>query len=651
MPKRQSLSGYLEQIKFALDKQDWTKAKRLGEMAVRKLPLFSCSPDEKFLLYYRLGYAYSSLSEFSVSLDFFYKAHSISSKHRIKPVLIAANSSQIALNLVRLKLVNKALEWFQKTLQYYQAYGYETPPMNKLSYISALTSMAYCYSYENNLRQVEEIIEEKLSPHLPQMPGLNLMDYYHLKGEYLMAVKKYADAREAFNESIKTSGQIDFPRGILQAKIHLAQIELIEGQVQSACWILEDNLKIARRLKLSDLVCELGLFLSKCYHLLNLPEKASGIENRIKKILNKLDTSWLYEKTREFERFFRQLHASDIPQVLTRAINQRYEKSSYTKTIIGNSTAMRENWQLIEKIAPTDLPILIQGETGTGKELIAHAIHQNSLRLNKTYFPFNCGAIPETLIESHLFGHTRGAFTDAKEDKKGCIELASGGTLFVDEISSMSPSMQQKLLRVMEEKLLWKVGASKPIQIDTRFIFASNQDIEQMVKNKLFREDLFYRINTIVINLPPLRDRKDDIPLLIQHFLQKYSSFSPDDSRDSASLRIPQSTLGILQSHPWPGNVRELENEIKRICALYPNAKIITETMLSAHIQFHHPAPALLDKPAKNATARELLEEYEKDIIKKSFMKNNGNIRQTAHQLGYERRQFYRRLKHLNIRT
>lgn len=309
-----------------------------------------------------------------------------------------------------------------------------------------------------------------------------------------MAAKEYHQARRCFNECIKLGEEFNFSYEMIEAKIHLAQINLLENEADESILILRTVLKDARCLKLNDLVSESGLLLSKCYTLKDMPDKAAAVEKRIKSVINKLDSVWLYEKNRQFERLFRQLippislkegKRGDTfsPSILTDALNQHYETSTHNH-IVGKSVPMLEVYQLIEKIAPTDLPVLIQGETGTGKELIAHLIHTNSQIANNTYLPFNCGVLPETLVESHLFGHTKGAFTDAKEDKKGYIELASGGTLFVDEIANMSQGMQQKLLRVLEEKKVWLVGAEKPITIDTRFIFASNQDIEQMVKQK-----------------------------------------------------------------------------------------------------------------------------------------------------------------------
>jgi transcriptional regulator with PAS, ATPase and Fis domain len=298
-----------------------------------------------------------------------------------------------------------------------------------------------------------------------------------------------------------------------------------------------------------------------------------------------------------------------------------------------------EIYNLIEKIAPTDLPVLIQGKTGTGKELVARVLHYRSLRKDKLWLVLNCSAVPETLLENELFGHTKGAFTDAHNDKKGYIELASEGTLFLDEIGNMSSNMQQKLLRVLEEKQVWRLGAEKPVPINTRFIFASNRNIEELVKVKKFREDLYYRMNTIVITLPPLRDRKDDIPLLINHFLAKYSRPS------SLVLSLSSEALKLLVDYPWPGNVRELENEIKRICALYPNAITITKSMISENI-INRISPLSI---TGNQSMKELTDSLHRNLIQDALKKSNGNISETARLLGCDRAGLYKKIKQLKI--
>ncbi|MBI4834868.1 MAG: sigma-54 factor interaction domain-containing protein [Planctomycetes bacterium] len=459
MTKRQSLSGYLEQIKSALNKQDWAHAKRLSKISAKKLSSFHYTPFEEYMLYRLSGLVYYHLAEYSRSIDVFYKAYLIALKHHFEPIDIAFTSLLIGNNFLEMRNISQALNQLQKVEQYYQKPGNKSLLSDKM-YPATYIGLAWCYLQKNDLEKVREIIDAKLSlPNLFQSNKLARIDYYHLKGEYQVVLKEYNMATQSFQECVKLSKELNFQQGLITGRINLAIINLLEKRLDLAIPALNNIFDDARRLKLNELICESGLLLSKCYSLKNMSHKAEMIEKRIKLIINKLDSVWLYEKTREFEKLFRQIQSATkestlSPAILADTLNQHIKTSNY-KHIVGKSVPMQEVYQLIEKVAPTDLPILIQGETGTGKELIANAIHTNSLRADKIYFPFNCGVLPETLIESSLFGHTKGSFTGAVEDKKGYIELASDGTLFIDEVANMSPSMQQKLLRVMEEKLLF----------------------------------------------------------------------------------------------------------------------------------------------------------------------------------------------------
>lgn len=231
--------------------------------------------------------------------------------------------------------------------------------------------------------------------------------------------------------------------------------------------------------------------------------------------------------------------------------------------IIGNSAPMREIYKTIGKVAPSDMTVLIQGESGTGKELIARAIHYNSRRLVKPFIAMNCAAIPKELLESELFGHERGAFTGATERKPGKFEQANGGTIFLDEIGDMPLDLQAKILRVLQEREITRTGGSQSIAVDVRIVAATNQDLQQLVQQRLFREDLFYRLNVVPINLLPLRERREDILLLADHFLQKTCT-----ELDIPLKKIDQAALDRLVANNWPGNVRELENVIKRAVIL-----------------------------------------------------------------------------------
>ncbi len=242
-------------------------------------------------------------------------------------------------------------------------------------------------------------------------------------------------------------------------------------------------------------------------------------------------------------------------QLLRMEVRKKFEFNN----IIGKSKKMQEIFSLIEKVAPGNSTVIIYGGSGTGKELVAKAIHYNCPRADRPFIPFNCGAIPETLVESELFGHTKGAFTGAVQAKKGLFEEANGGTLFLDEISTILPSVQVKLLRVLQEKELMKVGSTERIKIDVRMIAATNENLEENMKKGKFREDLFYRLHVFPIFLPDLKDRKEDIPLLAYYFLDRYSKEARKEIK-----RISKKAMKLLLEYHWPGNVRELENAIER---------------------------------------------------------------------------------------
>ena len=256
--------------------------------------------------------------------------------------------------------------------------------------------------------------------------------------------------------------------------------------------------------------------------------------------------------------------------LLKKALKTRYEFSN----IIGRSESMLEVFRMVETIAKTTSTVLITGESGTGKDLVARAIHYNSLRRERPFVALNCGGVPETLLESELFGHMRGAFTGADANKKGLIEVAEGGTVFLDEIGETTTTMQIKLLRVLQDRRFRRLGGTEEVQADIRVIAATNQDLEKAVANGRFREDLFYRINVIRMHLPPLRERKDDIPLLAEHFLSKYAEQMKKPVRS-----VAQTSLPLLQMYGWPGNVRELENVIERAVALEQTPAILPDSL------------------------------------------------------------------------
>jgi two-component system response regulator PilR (NtrC family) len=269
----------------------------------------------------------------------------------------------------------------------------------------------------------------------------------------------------------------------------------------------------------------------------------------------------------------RQLKQENL--LLKKALNTRYEFSN----IIGRSEPMLEVFRMVETIAKTTSTVLITGESGTGKDLVARAIHYNSLRGDRPFVALNCGGLPETLLESELFGHMRGAFTGADANKKGLIEAAEGGTIFLDEIGEMNTTMQVKLLRVLQDRRFRRLGGTEEVQADIRVIAATNQDLQKLVAGGRFREDLFYRINVIPMHLAPLRERREDIPLLADHFLEKYA-----EHMKKAVRSISQDASALLQAYAWPGNVRELENVIERAVALEQSASVLPDS-LPAHVR------------------------------------------------------------------
>ena len=303
--------------------------------------------------------------------------------------------------------------------------------------------------------------------------------------------------------------------------------------------------------------------------------------------------------------------------------------------ILGKSKPMRQVFDLIRRVADSPTNLLITGESGTGKELVAKAIHYNSDRKDAPFIPVNCAAIPEQLLESELFGHMRGAFTDAKTDKRGLFEEAQKGTLFLDEISELPLLLQAKLLRAIQEKEIRRVGANKPIPVDVRIIAATNLNLAEEVKAKRFREDLYYRLNVIELRLPPLRERREDIPLLVDAFLKKCT-----EARGKQVKGVTESALALLVDYPWPGNVRELENVIERAVTLSRGEKIGPDDLPSA-VQGARGDRKVLDEAAERTLP---LDAVEKEYIRKILEKTGGNKYQAAQVLGIDRKTLYRKL-------
>jgi two-component system response regulator PilR (NtrC family) len=329
--------------------------------------------------------------------------------------------------------------------------------------------------------------------------------------------------------------------------------------------------------------------------------------------------------------------------LLKRALQDSHQFSN----IIGRSPSMQAVFQLIQTIAPTNSTVLISGESGTGKELAARAIHFNSPRKDRPFVALNCGALPETLLESELFGHVRGAFTGADANKKGLIEVAEKGTIFLDEIGEMSPMVQVKLLRVLQERKFRRLGGTEEIEADIRIIAATNRDLSRMVGEGKFREDLFYRINVIPVRLPPLRDRLEDIPLLAEHFLAKYSAHI-----GRTISGIAPDAMRKLQGYPWPGNIRELENAIERAVAL-ETGPLVQATSLPEHVLAG--APAVVNGngadalPASGFDLERHVAEIEREYIAEALRRAGGVKSRAAELLGMSFRSFRYYMKKYNL--
>jgi two-component system response regulator HydG len=311
----------------------------------------------------------------------------------------------------------------------------------------------------------------------------------------------------------------------------------------------------------------------------------------------------------------------------------RLEKITRFDNIIGQAPAMEVVFSLIPEVAQSDSSILLFGETGTGKELVAKAIHAESRRSHLPFIAINCGAIPESLLESELFGHQKGVFTGATRARKGFLEVVSGGTLFLDEVGEISPKMQVDLLRVLEEKKITSIGSREPVDVDFRLISATRQDLKKEVAEGNFREDFFYRINVIMIEIPPLRKRKEDILLLVEHFLIKHSQ-----EMNKKVDHVTSDAMGLLKQYDWPGNVRELENAIERAVVLSKS-----RTLRTIDFSFIQPSGIQFSESLS-------LREMEKKYIQKILEENTWNVTQSAKILGINRVTLHKMIKRYNLK-
>jgi len=333
------------------------------------------------------------------------------------------------------------------------------------------------------------------------------------------------------------------------------------------------------------------------------------------------------EQMKEISRLNELLKAENI------YLKDQFESTSIRNEIIGESESIKYIHFKIKQVAPTNATVLIEGETGTGKELVAREIHKESKRSNKPFIKVNCASIPENLIESELFGHEKGAFTGAFEKRIGRFELANGGTFFFDEIGNLSLDIQAKLLRVIQEKEIKPVGGERTHKVDVRIIAATNQDLKQLIAQKLFREDLYYRLNVVPIHIPPLRERKEDIPFLVNHFLKKYNR-----KRACPVISISSETMKLLMDYDWEGNIRELENAVERALIMEDGDTLLPRCF-----------PWLLEKQQTKYTADSnkiyCLEELEKKHLQRVLEETGYRKGQAANLLGIDRKTLYKKIK------
>ncbi|HEY0004818.1 MAG TPA: sigma 54-interacting transcriptional regulator [Pyrinomonadaceae bacterium] len=307
--------------------------------------------------------------------------------------------------------------------------------------------------------------------------------------------------------------------------------------------------------------------------------------------------------------------------------------------MIGESQRLREVYQFIARVAPTDSTVLITGESGTGKELVARALHQNSRRAGRAFVAVNCAALTETLLESELFGHEKGAFTGALLQKKGKLEVADGGTIFLDEVGEMNPALQAKLLRVLQEREFERVGGTRTIKVDLRVITATNRDLEEAIKQGSFRQDLFYRLNVVSLETPPLRERREDIPLLASYFAEKYGA-----KCNRRIQGISTEARALLLNYDWPGNVRELENAIERAVVLGSTEHILPEDLPEALLETES------DQGLPATQYHEAVTELKRQLILKAMDQSAGNFTEAARLLGLHPNYLHRLIRNMNLR-
>jgi two-component system, NtrC family, response regulator len=345
-----------------------------------------------------------------------------------------------------------------------------------------------------------------------------------------------------------------------------------------------------------------------------------------------------------FDYYAKPVRLEELKVMIRRAfhihqLQQKLQRDDHTfadgfHRMVGTSKSIKEIFRFIERVAASDISVLIGGESGTGKEMVAHAIHLQSQRKNNPFVVVNCGAIPENLLESELFGHEKGSFTGAHAQKRGKFELAHTGTVFLDEIGELAPPLQVKLLRFLQDRKIERVGGTQPIDIDVRIIAATNRDLKKDMENHLFREDLYYRLKVVPVDMPPLRDRKEDIIPLAHYFLKKFCR-----EHRKIPVTLSPEAEGALLMHPWPGNVRELENLISRSVVLSPRSVLKPSDLGFA-----------LDQIPTDVNLKFAKKAIEMDFVKKALSRNGGIVSRAARELGISRVNLYELIEKYNIR-
>ena len=434
-------------------------------------------------------------------------------------------------------------------------------------------------------------------------------------GEPLLTIDAEEDARLVDAESVSELGLRSILCVPVQAQGKVVGALYLEDRVRRGIFSEED------KVNLEVFSANAGVAIRNAELMLELQEKSLQIEELNRELRNRVETQ--------------EVELSQVRAALRQNQVELQHKYDY-HNIVGVSRPMRDVFRLLDKVIESEVPVFIGGESGTGKELIARAIHFNGKRKNTPFISENCAALPDTLLESELFGYSKGAFTGADQDKKGLFETASGGTLFLDEVGEMSPSMQKKLLRVLQEGEVRPVGSKRMVNVNVRLISASNRELPDLVESGEFREDLFYRLKVISIMLPSLRDRKEDIPHLLDHFLQTYGG-----KMDKKNLSYDGEVMTRLIGYDWPGNIRELENEVRRAVALAEDR--ITASLFSDHVRPRGPRGEASPQGVRSLPA--LVEETEKREIRKALDQAAGNKTRAAQLLSVSRFTLQRKLE------